>query len=137
MLDHCVLLRAMRRDERLFQPIAADKARITASCKDKAIVGSKQEWAGKLPGRARTGDERLVQHSARGAGLAAPRKTPIRQCRAGRPILRVRVSQTFYPPRTPRSSVARRSSGRVATEANVSIRSRKATGRLRSCQPLS
>lgn len=39
-LDHSVLLRTVRRDELLFQCIAADEAGVVAACKNKAIIGT-------------------------------------------------------------------------------------------------
>ena len=43
LLDHPVLLRAVRGDELLLQPIAAHEGRIAASGKNPTIVGPQQE----------------------------------------------------------------------------------------------
>lgn len=42
-LDHAVLLRAVRRDELLFQSVAAHQLRVAATGEHQAVVGPQQE----------------------------------------------------------------------------------------------
>lgn len=71
-LDHAVLLRAVRRDELLLQPVAADQRRIAARCEDQAVVGSQQELPRHLPERAEPADQGMLQRACCRAGLARP-----------------------------------------------------------------
>ena len=78
-LDQSVLLRAMRRDELLFQPIAADQARIVPTGKNQPIVRAQQKRTGDPPQRPKPGDERLLQCRRGGACPATPRQLPAQQ----------------------------------------------------------
>ena len=48
-LDHPVLLRTMRRDELLLQPIATNQTCIMAAGKNEPIIRAKQKRAGDFP----------------------------------------------------------------------------------------
>lgn len=62
-LDNAILLRAVRRDELLLQPVAADQRRIAPRCQDEAVVGSKQELLRHLPERAEPADQSMLQRA--------------------------------------------------------------------------
>lgn len=71
-LDHAVLLRAVRRDELLLQPVASDQRRIAPRCEDQAIIGSQQELLRHLPERAEPADQGMLQRAGCRARLAGP-----------------------------------------------------------------
>lgn len=73
-LDHAVLLRAVRGDELLFQPVASDNGREVEAGEDQAIVWPQQELL--LDPRPR--DQRMHEDGAGRRGLARLRQVPSR-----------------------------------------------------------
>ena len=69
-LDHSVLLRAVRRDELLFQPIASDKAGVAVRGEDQAIVGAQKELLGNLAQGAEPADQGVLQGTRGRGGLS-------------------------------------------------------------------
>ena len=43
-LNYAILLRAVRRDEFLLQPVALDQGRVAAAGEYQAVIGPQQEW---------------------------------------------------------------------------------------------
>lgn len=78
-LDHAVLLRAVRGDELLLQPIAFDQGRVAAAGEDQAIVRPQQEWMLDLAQAPIAGDQRLLQGRFSRLGSAAAAQVPAQQ----------------------------------------------------------
>jgi hypothetical protein len=78
-LHQTVLLRTVRRDERLLQPIAPYQPGVLSTREDQAIVGAQQERfldASQSPVPA---DQRLLQGGCRSRGLVVSGKWPTQQ----------------------------------------------------------
>ena len=75
-LDYPILLRAMRGNELLVQPIASHQACIITAGEHESVIRAKRKRASNLPQRAKAGDQGLFERGACSAGLAAPRKLP-------------------------------------------------------------
>lgn len=69
-LDHAVLLRAVRRDEFLFQAVASDQSGTAPTGEDEAIVGPQQEFARDLAQGAEPADQGMLQGAGSGRRLA-------------------------------------------------------------------
>ena len=78
-LDHAILLRAVRRDELLLQPIALDQARVTAAGEDQAIVGPQQERPSYLAQMPVAADQGLLQSRFSRFGAATAAQVPTKQ----------------------------------------------------------
>ena len=78
-LNHAVLLRAVRRDELLAQPVASRQRGVAARREDQSVVRSQQERRRHAPQCSETGDQGVFQGTASGAGLAATRQMPAEQ----------------------------------------------------------
>ena len=61
--DHAILLRAVRGDELLTQPVASDQGRVMAAGEHQSIVGSHHERLGHDPKCSEPGDEGLLQRT--------------------------------------------------------------------------
>lgn len=72
-LDHAVLLRTVRRDEFLLQPIAANQAREVAAREDQSVIRSQKERLGDASQRAEPADQGLFQRRFRGCRFATSR----------------------------------------------------------------
>jgi len=70
-LHHAVLLRAVRRDELLAKPVAANQCRVAATGKNEPVVRPKQERLRDTAQRAEAGDQGVLQGAASGCSLAA------------------------------------------------------------------
>lgn len=73
-LDHAVLLRAMRRDELLFKPIASDQGCKAFAGKDQAIVRAQQERHRHPAKRSVPGNQGLLKRRLRGLRLSGSRQ---------------------------------------------------------------
>lgn len=60
-LHHPVLLRAVRRDEFLFQAVAAHQARVVTAGEDQTVIRAQQERLRHTSQRAKAGDQGLLQ----------------------------------------------------------------------------
>lgn len=69
-LDHAVLLRAMRRDERQLQSMASDQRHVFPACVDHPAVGPRKELLRHLAGRFEPADQRILQFPGGGGRLA-------------------------------------------------------------------
>ena len=78
-LDPAVLLRTVRRDELLFQPIDSDQVAVMPAGEHQAIVGSQQERLRHSSQRAIARDQGLLQRRGSRGGLAAPGELPAEQ----------------------------------------------------------
>ncbi len=78
-LDQSVLLRAMRCDELLLQPIAANQARIVPAGKNQPVIGAQQKRTGDPAQGSKPRDEGLLQGRRGGACPATPRELPAKQ----------------------------------------------------------
>lgn len=78
-LDHAVLLRAVRGDELLAQPVAPHQGRVMATGEHQAIVGPQQEWLGHCPQCSEPGDEGLFQSAGGRSGSPCARQVPAQQ----------------------------------------------------------
>ena len=74
--NHAVLLGAVRCDELLLQPIAADKRRVSPTGEDEAIVGPQKELAIHLAQGTEPADQRMLQCAGSSRGLAGSRQMP-------------------------------------------------------------
>ena len=70
-LDHAVLLRTVRGDERLPQAVAAHQTRVAATGEDQAVVGPQQEGRTHPAQGAEARDQGLLQRRLSGLGLGA------------------------------------------------------------------
>lgn len=84
-LDHAVLLRAMRHDELLLQPIATDQGCSAPTGEDQPVVGPQKERARHLAQGPEPGDEGMLQGTGGGGGLAGSRQMSAQQF-AGRAV---------------------------------------------------
>ena len=75
-LDHAILLRAMRRDELLFEAIASDQRGVAAAGDDEAVVGPQKELTRDLSQGAEPGDEGMLQCAGSSRCLAGSRQMP-------------------------------------------------------------
>lgn len=71
MLHNPVLLRAVRGDELLLQPIAAHQSGVVAAGENETIVRAKQERLLHSPKRPVARDQSLLQGNRSGAGLVS------------------------------------------------------------------
>lgn len=78
-LDQAVLLRAMRRDELLAQPVAPDQGGEAAAGEHQAVIRAQQEWLGNPAQRAEAGDQRLLQGRLGRLGSTAARQVSAQQ----------------------------------------------------------
>lgn len=78
-LDHAVLLRAVRGDELLLQPVAADDGREVVAGEDEPIVRAQQELPLDPAQGVKPGDQRVLQGSTGDRGLALLRQVPAQQ----------------------------------------------------------
>ena len=76
---HAVLLRAMRRDEFLFQTVAAHQAGEGATGEDQTVVRAQQEGYRYSTQCAEAGNQGLLQRRLRRGGLATTRQVPAQQ----------------------------------------------------------
>jgi hypothetical protein len=67
-LDHAVLLRGVRRDELLMQPIAFDQGRVASTREDQAVVGSHRERLLNTPKVSSAGGQGFIQSRLCGLG---------------------------------------------------------------------
>ncbi len=77
--DHAVLLRAMRSNELLLQPVAFDQCGVAAGGEDQPIIGSKQERRVDFAQRAVPADQCLFQGCFGGSGSARAGKMPTQE----------------------------------------------------------
>jgi hypothetical protein len=68
VFDQAVLLRTMRRDELLIEPIAPDRAGVMATGEDQTVVGAQQERINQTSQGAKARDQRLIQGRGRTRG---------------------------------------------------------------------
>ncbi len=78
-LDHSVLLRTVRRDERLLEAIAAHEARIGPRGEHQAVVGPQQERRRDVSERPEPRDQRLLECQHRRRRPAASLELPAEQ----------------------------------------------------------
>ena len=86
-LNHAVLLRAVRRDELLAQPVASRQRGVAARREDQSVVRSQQERRRHAPQCSETGDQGVFQ------GTALLATDGIAWIRGLKPIGRLRTCQ--------------------------------------------
>lgn len=77
--NHAILLRAVRCDELLTQPVASHQRGVAARREDQPVVGSQQERHRHAAQRPEAGNQGMLQRAAGGASLAASRQVPGKQ----------------------------------------------------------
>lgn len=75
-LDHAAVLRAVRRDELLSEPVTACEARIGPRVEDEPNVRPQQERLGNASERSEPRDQRLLERDHRRRCLTASRELP-------------------------------------------------------------
>lgn len=135
-LDHSVLLRTVRRDERLPQTVTAYQSRVSRLVKTSPLSPLSRNGLGtrpSVPNRAISACSNALE-----AVLALPLRDKCQpsSSRVWQSITRASVTHPSRPAQTRHISVDPRSFGAVATDGMACTRGRKPIGRFRTRQPI-